>query len=143
MLVAARGVFAANGYAGTSVDDLVQALNLHRGSLYKAFGSKRGLFLAVLTDDVTAGVPAALVRGDDLVATGALDLILVAAADLGPNDPEVAALVQDACHLIRTSSPRHPRAESTDVAVAVLGGRLLARMTALHDAPDSPAVQPV
>jgi TetR/AcrR family transcriptional repressor of nem operon len=37
-----------NGYNATSVDDLVIGLNLHRGSIYKAFGSKRGLFLAAL-----------------------------------------------------------------------------------------------
>lgn len=44
--------FTAGGYEGTSMDDLVQALDLHRGSLYEAFGSKRGLFLAVLDDYV-------------------------------------------------------------------------------------------
>lgn len=40
--------FRSTGYEGTSIDDLVQATGLHRGSLYKAFGSKRGLFLEAL-----------------------------------------------------------------------------------------------
>ncbi len=41
-------VFRRTGHEGTSIDDLVNAISLHRGSLYKAFGSKRGLFLAAL-----------------------------------------------------------------------------------------------
>ncbi|MEH3075969.1 MAG: TetR family transcriptional regulator [Quadrisphaera sp.] len=45
---AATRCFTDLGYAATSVDDLVSATGLHRGSLYGAFGSKRGLFLAAL-----------------------------------------------------------------------------------------------
>jgi len=48
ILEAAADAFVRGGYEGTSVDDLVHALKLHRGSLYRAFGSKHGLFLAVL-----------------------------------------------------------------------------------------------
>ncbi|HEV2066553.1 MAG TPA: TetR/AcrR family transcriptional regulator, partial [Thermomicrobiales bacterium] len=45
--IAAR-TFLHTGYEGTSIDDLVTATGVHRGSLYKAFGSKRGLFLLTL-----------------------------------------------------------------------------------------------
>ncbi len=45
---AAAELFARHGYEGTSVDDLVTAVGVHRGSLYKVFGSKRGLYLAAL-----------------------------------------------------------------------------------------------
>ncbi len=48
VLEGAAVVFVRGGYEGTSVDDLVTALQLHRGGLYTAFGSRRGLFLAVL-----------------------------------------------------------------------------------------------
>lgn len=41
-------VFWSKGYESTSVQDLVDATGLHRGSLYAAFGSKQGLFLTVL-----------------------------------------------------------------------------------------------
>ena len=152
VLAAAHDVFGAHGYAGTSVDDLVQALNLHRGSLYKAFGSKRGLFVAVLTDVVTVGLPAALDRGDDLITGEALDLVLVAAVDLGPHDTEVAALVRDACRLIASGSPARTPDEPThasatfaaeDVpppALAVLGARLINRMNAHPDARPTPVV---
>jgi AcrR family transcriptional regulator len=38
-------VFWRNGYRGTSVDDLTEALNINRPSLYAAFGDKEKLFL--------------------------------------------------------------------------------------------------
>jgi len=44
----AMRVFWAKGYEGTSVDDLLSAMGLARGSLYKAFGDKRSLYLAAL-----------------------------------------------------------------------------------------------
>jgi TetR/AcrR family transcriptional repressor of nem operon len=40
--------FWSKGYESTSIQDLVDATGLHRGSLYAAFGSKQALFLAVL-----------------------------------------------------------------------------------------------
>lgn len=40
--------FWHKGYEATSVQDLVDATGLHRGSLYAAFGSKQELFLTVL-----------------------------------------------------------------------------------------------
>lgn len=41
---AAAGAFLRAGYEGTSIEELVTATGLLRGSLYQAFGSKRGLF---------------------------------------------------------------------------------------------------
>jgi len=41
-------VFTANGYHGTSAQDLVEALGLSRSSLYDTFGDKQGLFLHAL-----------------------------------------------------------------------------------------------
>lgn len=40
--------FWAKGYEATSIQDLVDATGLLRGSLYAAFGSKQALFLAAL-----------------------------------------------------------------------------------------------
>ncbi len=37
-------VFAKNGYEGTSLSDLIDAMGINKGSLYNAFGSKRALF---------------------------------------------------------------------------------------------------
>jgi TetR/AcrR family transcriptional repressor of nem operon len=44
----AMGVFWEKGYAFTSVQDLVDATGLQRGSLYGAFGDKHQLYLAAI-----------------------------------------------------------------------------------------------
>ena len=48
VLGAATERFRTHGYAGTSLDDLVDATGLQRPSLYAAFGDKRALYLATL-----------------------------------------------------------------------------------------------
>ncbi len=44
----AMGVFWKHGYAGASLADLLAGIGIARGSFYKAFGSKKELFLQVL-----------------------------------------------------------------------------------------------
>ena len=44
----AMGVFWEQGYGKTSIGDLVGATGLQPGSLYAAFGNKKGLFLEVI-----------------------------------------------------------------------------------------------
>ncbi len=44
----AMNAFWARGYNGTSLPDLLDAMKITRGSLYKAFGSKKQLFLQSL-----------------------------------------------------------------------------------------------
>ena len=46
----AMAVFWERGYGQTSVGDLVNATGLNPGSLYAAFGSKKGVFLEVLDE---------------------------------------------------------------------------------------------
>lgn len=46
---AAMHVFWLNGYQGTSLTDLLDGIGIARGSLYKAFGSKKELFLQALS----------------------------------------------------------------------------------------------
>lgn len=48
MLAAVQAAFWDHGYAGTSLDDLLAASGLGKGSLYGAFGDKKSLFLRVL-----------------------------------------------------------------------------------------------
>jgi TetR/AcrR family transcriptional repressor of nem operon len=48
VLERALHVFWRLGYEATSVTDLMEATGLAKGSLYKAFGDKRGLFLKAL-----------------------------------------------------------------------------------------------
>lgn len=49
VLAAVRDEFWKNGYEATSLDDLMRATGLGKGSLYGAFGDKHQLFLAVLS----------------------------------------------------------------------------------------------
>lgn len=50
MLSAVRAAFWDNGYAGTSLETLLAASGLGKGSLYGAFGDKQRLFLRVLRE---------------------------------------------------------------------------------------------
>lgn len=50
VLTAIQAAFWDNGYAGTSLEDLVAASGLGKGSLYGAFGDKQKLFLRVLRE---------------------------------------------------------------------------------------------
>ncbi|MHB1171810.1 MAG: TetR/AcrR family transcriptional regulator [Lacisediminihabitans sp.] len=99
-------VFLRTGYEGTSIDDLVNATGLHRGSLYKAFGSKRGLFLAALHQLAT--LEASTPYG--------IDLLLVALLELAPRDAEVREVTAG----ILARFPNQNNA-------ATLGARLLER----------------
>ena len=46
----AMAVFWTRGYGRTSIGDLVEATGLNPGSLYAAFGSKKGVFLEALDE---------------------------------------------------------------------------------------------
>ncbi|MGW3958529.1 TetR/AcrR family transcriptional regulator [Amycolatopsis sp. NPDC005003] len=99
---AAVELFGGRAYDGVSVDDLVTHLGVHRNSLYKTFGSKRGLYLVALrrhlADDVRplcdalAGAPDAA-TALRLVTSADLGLLLLAAVERAPADEEVAAEV--------------------------------------------------
>lgn len=93
-LRAAAEAFRGAGYEGTSVDDLVTALGLHRGSLYNAYGSKRGLFLAALRHHAQDHLLRQATTTTDEDWTRALDLLLVAAVERGSVDEEVADVVR-------------------------------------------------
>lgn len=73
---AAAAVFRRDGYAASSIEQLVDATGVHRGSLYATFGSKRGLFLRVLESATT----------DDMRPEDQLDLLLSALLELPPGD---------------------------------------------------------
>jgi TetR/AcrR family transcriptional repressor of nem operon len=48
-LITARDVFWKKGYSATSMNDLVDAMQINRSSLYLAYGNKHDLFLKSLT----------------------------------------------------------------------------------------------
>ncbi|MEV4344899.1 helix-turn-helix domain-containing protein [Actinoplanes sp. NPDC049596] len=89
-VAAAAELFARRSYDGTSVDDLVAQTGVHRGSLYKSFGSKRGLYLAALRHYVDR----------ELGRAGDLQFLLLAAAERAAVDEEVASEVARAIELL-------------------------------------------
>lgn len=85
-VAAAMRLFWRNGYAATTPQQLVDELGIGRGSLYNAFGSKRGLFERALRHyyehetkrliEVLEGLEPPKER-----LSAALSLVIVAAAD--------------------------------------------------------------
>ena len=136
VLRAAADVFG-HGYAATSIDELVAALGIHRGSLYNAFGSKRGLFLAALRHDVSTRIRQAIdvagdrraALGDTLINEPVLDLLLVAAIERGPADPEVAELVRSTLTAVGSALPDRGGETCSDArAFQILGARIHHRL---------------
>ena len=116
VLARAREVFLEHGYEGTSIDALVKATGLLRGSLYGAFGSKRGMFVAALRDATDSE------SGD----SGVLNLVLVALMELSDHDLEVRGLVRDYLAKLSSSGYDDTNAVALDIAT-LLGETLLQR----------------
>jgi AcrR family transcriptional regulator len=110
ILHAAAGLFAAQGYDGTSTAAICRAAETSPGNLYHYFSSKREIFAAVVTDDdnQTAEQLTAALANDDPWA-GLLDFVdhlaTPAAEPVVPNlvleamlqayrDPELAQLLE-------------------------------------------------
>lgn len=140
---AAIVLFSRRAYDGVSVDDLVEHLGIHRNSLYKTFGSKRGLYLAALrrnlAEDVAPLAGAAGAAGtatqaiDILIRTSTdavgLDLLLLAAVERAPVDAEVAAEVDAALSKIEAGLAHVDPDRAGHLTDAALGGRLRARLS--------------
>lgn len=93
---AAAGLFATQGFEGTTTAQICKTAGISAGNLFHYFSSKRELFAAILTnddDDETAELLAAAQLADDPL-TGLLDFIdhLTAAAA----EPTVPGLVLEA-----------------------------------------------
>ena len=110
----AMNVFWTRGYHATSLTDLLDGTGLSRGSLYKAFGDKRSLFLKALDCYAEAGLEE---LGETLATPGPAKqairaaltiyvplsagstgrrgcMVMATAAEMLPHDPEVGARVQ-------------------------------------------------
>ncbi|WP_407181129.1 TetR/AcrR family transcriptional regulator [Bradyrhizobium sp. STM 3562] len=109
----AIGTFSENGYHATSLGKLTAAMEIAEGSLYKAFGDKRGVFLAAFERYVVlrserlaqelAGARSGRAKVRAVLATyaeyshGKLGkrgcLVVGSAVDLASSDPEMAKRV--------------------------------------------------
>lgn len=121
VIARARKAFAETGFAGTSLDTLLEATGLARQSLYNAFGGKKELFMRAFLSDTAEAVEAveAVRHGSDspiariraqLVkvavehgsAQAAPSLFTKAAVELSAREPEVASAVAAAFETMRT-----------------------------------------
>lgn len=136
----ATEVFWERGYGATSMQDLVDALGVQRGSLYGTFGSKRSLLLLALAHyraEVARRLAALEGPGPVLPALRAF-----LAAPLGPR----AAPLGAGCLMGNTALELAP--EDTEIADAVREGfaaleNLLRRaLTRAHDSGELPAGDP-
>jgi len=112
----AMQTFWARGYEATSMQDLVDAMGINRGSLYATFGDKRGLFLQALkrydavhreawTEALAARTAprAAVLAAFEAAIAAVLDegsrdgcLMVNTALELSAHDEDVAAVVAEA-----------------------------------------------
>ncbi|QDU69441.1 TetR/AcrR family transcriptional regulator [Engelhardtia mirabilis] len=114
VLDAALDAFWRKGFEATSMADLIEATGLHKGSLYKAFGDKRSLFLTTLRrylarghakiEATLAGEPTPEAKLDAWMNAmlGSCDAAdnrgcyaINVEVELGPHDPEIAKVVGD------------------------------------------------
>ncbi len=86
----AMALFWSRGYEATSIQDLVEATGINRGSLYATFGNKKRLFLTVLD------------RYQEKVAKPVM-------AELSDSDPRRAIERMFEAIIRRTSDPNWPR----------------------------------
>lgn len=97
----AMEVFWRKGYQGTSVQDLVDATGVQRGSLYGAFGDKRKLFLLTLDDyaDVVTERFSQMVAAQDDPVDGVRAIVRMAEQDcLTPSMAERGCLIGNTCN---------------------------------------------
>ncbi|MFT8705543.1 helix-turn-helix domain-containing protein [Bifidobacterium aquikefiricola] len=111
-----RTVFLERGFEGASIDDLVRATGLLRGSLYGAFGSKRGMFVAALRDATSS-------KSQD---SDVLNLVLVALMELSNRDSEVRGLVKEYLECLLSLEAGDGDAGTASIA-SLLGRTLLKR----------------
>lgn len=139
----AMQVFWTRGYNGTSLVDLIDGTGLSRGSLYKAFGDKHGLFLCALDryisvssvqlinnlrkpGSVKAALRETLSRFAQLscAADGSRGCMLVATAtEMAPYDAGVAERVKAMLDRVRDA-----------YAAAIKRGQASGEIPARHDA---------
>lgn len=124
VLHSATETFWTSGFAATSLDDLMRATGLGKGSLYGAFGDKQALFQRVLDGycaNVTAGLRKRLSGPDSSAATRLRALFDVAVAAGAPPGPQRACLLaKSTAELAATNAEVAVRAQQTFTTFAGL-----------------------
>ncbi len=80
ILSAGRSLFLTNGYQGTSVDQIAASAEVSKQTVYKHFGDKQELLLAIVNEALESSVPPFLDRIAALADTADLEADLAALA---------------------------------------------------------------
>jgi AcrR family transcriptional regulator len=137
ILQAASRLFAAKGYAGTSIDEIMQACGLTRGGFYAHFSSKAELYrnACVHRDLVNATLGEYLETGKPVSADLASASAFLA-VDVASKTPEVRAAFTDAFMCISDKLLTHFNAEaqatescSLSTAALIVGALAVAHTT--------------
>jgi TetR/AcrR family transcriptional regulator len=119
ILAAARTIFARDGYAGTTVDEVAQAAGISVGALYKYFRTKERLFLTVIEaahdvlDQVLGGIMA---EGGTL--GDKIERVLRAAVEFSEREPELVQIYIDC-----TTQQLSPIARRLSRQIELIGAR--------------------
>jgi AcrR family transcriptional regulator len=157
LLAEARTAFLAHGYAGAPIDEVVARAGLTKGALYHHFGSKLGLFEAVVDElyrdlearpaplDPTAPAPwrelLAACRGflEGLLAPGVRRLLLVdGPAALGPARARALDRDRTVTPLVAAlrSGPATARLADPEAVAHVINGALIGVAQWMDEAAD-------
>ena len=143
ILEAANRLFAAKGYAGTSIDEIMHACGLTRGGFYAHFSSKGQLYRDALMhgDSIDAVLDEYLGTAETASAKLSPEFAFLA-VDVASKTPEVRAAFTDAfwsisekllCHL--SASARFAESRSLSTAALIVGALAVANTT------DNPALK--
>lgn len=153
---AALALVADRGFTATSVDDIASAAGVAKGSVFYNFGSKSGLFEAIITEGVTRLTAALRAAADGLHGREALEALVTELLAQVRAHPDFAKLMvaetfrtgrswQDSIRLVRDESmgtfaavvaETWPDRDPSLTAAALFGATLLAGLEWLVFQPD-------
>ena len=143
---AALALVADRGFTATSVDDIASAARVAKGSVFYNFGSKSGLFEAIITEGVTRLTAALRGAAEGLHGRDALEALVTELLIQVRAHPDFTKLIvaetfrtgrswQDSIRLVREESmgafaavvaETWPDRDATLTAAALFGATLLA-----------------
>jgi AcrR family transcriptional regulator len=128
ILAAATALFAAKGFSGANVNEIVAAAGTTKPMIYYHFGSKEGLFAAVL-EEVYAGMRAAegALRLDDLPPAEAMRRLVETTFDYHAAHPDWVRLISVANIHDAEQVRRSPTIAARNAGVVEIMRGLLAR----------------
>lgn len=155
---AALRLVADRGIGATSVDEIAAAAGVAKGSVFYNFGSKAGLFEAIIAEGVSRLTAALRAAGDGLVGRAALEAMVGALLEQVQAHPDFAKLVvaesfrsgrawQDSIRQVREESmgaladvvrASWPERDASLTAAVVFGATLVAGLEWLVFQPDRP-----